>query len=198
MEILIQPISVICRPQAPRVPEGSIGAETMRALEIIVARIERTSQQVGKIGAWLGLILILSIGFEVVMRYIFRAPTLWSFDVSYMLGGSMYVMGLAWVLRDEGNVRVDIISTRFPAKVQIYINLILTILLFFPMAIFLFKISLERTIHSWRILEKASYTVWYPAIYPLRTLVCLAILLWLLQGFATFYRNIQKLKGEKA
>ena len=170
----------------------------MKTLDIIFARIERTSEQVGKIGAWLGLILILSICYEVVMRYISQAPALWSFDVSYMLGGSMYVLGLAWVLRDKGNVRVDIISARFPAKVQLYIDLILTILLFFPMAVFLFKISLERTIHSWRILEKASYTVWYPAIYPLRTIVCLAILLWLLQGFATFYRNIQKIKGEKA
>jgi len=109
----------------------------------------------------------------------------------------MYVMGLAWVLRDEGNVRVDIISTRFPAKVQIYINLILTILLFF-LWLFFFQDFFGTHHHSWRILEKASYTVWYPAIYPLRTLVCLAILLWLLQGFATFYRNIQKLKGEKA
>ena len=198
MEIPLQPITRDFPPPVTLSDWGPLGAKLMKTLETIVVRIERMSEQVGKIGGWLGAILILSIGYEVVMRYIFRSPTLWSFDVSYMLGGSMYVLGLAWVLRDEGNVRVDIISTRFPVKVQLYINLILTLLLFFPIAIFLFKISLERTIHSWRIFEKASYTVWYPAIYPLRTLVCLAILLWLLQGIATFYRNIQKLKGEKA
>ncbi len=170
----------------------------MSALEKFVMKIERFSELVGKGGSWLCAVMILAIGYEVIMRYIFRAPTLWAFDVSYMLGGSMYVLGLAWVLRDDGNVRVDVISTRFSPKVQLYINIIFTILLFFPVAILLFWISLLRVIHSWRILEKASYTVWYPAIYPLRTLVCFAILLWLLQGFATFYRNIQKLKGVTA
>jgi TRAP-type mannitol/chloroaromatic compound transport system permease small subunit len=170
----------------------------MGSLERFVATIERLSELVGKGGSWLCAVMILAIGYEVIMRYIFRAPTLWSFDVSYMLGGSMYVLGLAWVLRDDGNVRVDIISTRFSPKAQLYISLIFTLLLFFPVAILLFWISLQRTIHSWRILEKASYTVWYPALYPLRTLVCFALLIWLLQGLAAFYRSLQKLKGVKA
>ncbi|KPK92998.1 MAG: hypothetical protein AMJ94_03820, partial [Deltaproteobacteria bacterium SM23_61] len=126
-----------------------------------------------------------------------RAPTLWSFDMSYMMGGSLYVLGFAWVLREDGNVRVDILSSRLSQKTQLYINLTFTILLFFPMAVMLLVTSLERTIHSWRILEKASYTIWYPPIYPLRTILSFALLIWFLQGIVTFYRTIQKLTGEK-
>jgi len=114
------------------------------------------------------------------------------------MGGSLYVLGFAWVLREDGNVRVDIISSRFSKKTQLYINLIFTLLLFFPMAVMLLVTSLERTILSWRILEKASYTIWYPPIYPLRTILSFALLIWLLQGIVTFYRTIQKLTGEKS
>jgi TRAP-type mannitol/chloroaromatic compound transport system permease small subunit len=169
----------------------------MNAFKSFAGRIEKFSAQIGRGGSWLTAALMVSIGYEVIMRYVFRAPTLWSFDMSYMLGGSLYVLGFAWVLRDDGNVRVDIISSRLPKKAQLYINLILTFLLFFPMAFMLCHISLKRTIISWNILEKASYTIWYPPIYPLRTVVSFALLIWLLQGIVTFYRNIQKLSGEK-
>ncbi|RPJ39288.1 MAG: TRAP transporter small permease subunit [Deltaproteobacteria bacterium] len=160
--------------------------------------VENISEFVGKGASWLTVALMLSIGYEVIMRYGFRAPTLWSFDISYMLGGSLYLLGLAWVLKEDRNVRVDIISCRFSPKTQLYINILFTVLLFFPMAVMLLKISWERMIHSWRILEKASYTVWYPPIYPLRTLVFFAFLFWLLQGICTFYRNIEKLKGDRS
>jgi TRAP-type mannitol/chloroaromatic compound transport system permease small subunit len=170
----------------------------MNAFKFFAEGMEEFSARVGRVASWLTAALMLSIGYEVIMRYGFRAPTLWSFDMSYMMGGSLYVLGFAWVLRDDGNVRVDIISSRLPKRVQLYLNLILTFLLFFPMAFMLCHISLKRTIHSWDILEKASYTIWYPPIYPLRTVVSFALLIWLLQGIVTFYRNIQKLSGEKS
>jgi len=169
----------------------------MIKLEKFVQKIERISELVGKGESWAVIALIVSICYEVIMRYAFRAPTLWSFDISYMLGGSMYVLGLAWVLRDDGNVRVDIISSRFSPRRQLYIQLIFTAILLFPISILLFKISLQQAIRSWSVLEKASYTVWYPPIYPLRTIVCVAIFLWLLQGIAKFYRYWQQLKGVK-
>jgi TRAP-type mannitol/chloroaromatic compound transport system permease small subunit len=174
-----------------------MGSKIMKMLGRLGAWIDRISERVGKGASWLTAALMVSIGYEVIMRYGFRAPTLWSFDMSYMIGGSLYVLGFAWVLRDDGNVRVDILSSRLPKKVQLYIHLVLTLLLFFPMAFMLCHISLKRTIHSWNILEKASYTIWYPPIYPLRTVVSFALLIWLFQGIVTFYRNIQKLSGDK-
>jgi len=159
--------------------------------------VDRLSEQVGKGASWLTVALMLSIGYEVVMRYGFRAPTIWSFDVSYMLGGALYVLGFAWVLRDNGNVRVDIISTRFPKRIQLLINLVLTVALFFPMAVLLLLTSLQRTIHSWNTWERASYTIWYPPIYPMRTVVTLALALWLLQGLATFVHDVCELIGDR-
>jgi TRAP-type mannitol/chloroaromatic compound transport system permease small subunit len=170
----------------------------MNRVNTIAAWIEKISEWTGKCGSWLTAVLMMSIGYEVVMRYGFGAPTDWSYDISYMLGGSLYLLGMSWVLRDDGNIRVDIVSSMFSERTQLIINLFFSVVLFFPMAIMLFKVSLERTIHSWRILEKASYTIWYPPIYPLRTLVTIAFLVWILQGIATFYKNVRELIGEKS
>ena len=169
----------------------------MNILMKFLDRVEKISEWTGKCASWLTVALMLTISYDVLMRYGFNAPTEWSYDISYMLGGSLYLLGMAWVIRDDGNIRVDIISSRFSKKTQLIINLFFTVVLFFPMAIMLFKTSLDRTLFSWRILEKASYTIWYPPIYPLRTIMTFAFLIWLLQGVATFISNIRKLIGEE-
>jgi TRAP-type mannitol/chloroaromatic compound transport system permease small subunit len=170
----------------------------MNRLKKLLDRVEKISEWTGKCGSWLTAVLMLTITYDVVMRYGFNAPTVWSYDISYMVGGSLYLLGMGWVLQGDGNIRVDIISSRFSERTQLIINLIFTVILFFPMAIMLFKTSLDRTLFSWRILEKASYTIWYPPIYPLRTIVTFSFLIWLLQGIATFVSTIRKLIGEES
>jgi TRAP-type mannitol/chloroaromatic compound transport system permease small subunit len=170
----------------------------MNTFKAVLGWIERLSEWSGKLSSWFVVALILSISYDVFMRYVLNAPTLWSFDVSYMLGGSVYVMGLAYVfLRDE-NIRVDIISSRFPPKMRLIIDLAFAAALFFPLILFILKTSIDVTIHSWEIKEKASVTIFYPPLYPFRTLISLAFVLLLLQGVASFCRNLLRLVEGKA
>lgn len=49
------------------------------------------------------------VGYEVVARYLFRAPTPWAFDLSYMLYGTIFMMAGAYTLSRDGHVRGDFI-----------------------------------------------------------------------------------------
>ena len=60
--------------------------------------LDGISEWSGKTVSWLVLVLTLVIGYEIVMRYLFNAPTKWSFDISYMLGGSYFLLGEAYTL----------------------------------------------------------------------------------------------------
>ena len=42
----------------------------------------------GKITAWLIVPLILALTYEVVARYFFDAPTIWAYDVTFMIYGA--------------------------------------------------------------------------------------------------------------
>ena len=53
---------------------------------------------VGRSARWLVLILTGCFTYEVIMRYGFNNPTVWIFDVSYMLGGSFFVLGMGYTL----------------------------------------------------------------------------------------------------
>lgn len=37
-------------------------------------------------------LLVISMLYEVAARYIFQAPTLWAFDLSYMFNGSLFLL----------------------------------------------------------------------------------------------------------
>jgi len=165
----------------------------MNTLKSVLTRIDSVSTWTGKVASWLLIVLIGCIAYNVFMRYALNAPTIWSFDVSYMLGGAIYLMGLAWVLHKDENVRVDIISARFQHRTKLIIDIALNFILFFPLVFFIFLTSLKTTIHSWEIRELASTTIFYPPIYPLRTVITIALFLLLLQGIANVARSLSLL-----
>ena len=55
----------------------------------------------GKIFAWLTLFLIYAMIHEVIGRHFFNRPTLWSYDISRMLAGALFMLGAAYTLSKE-------------------------------------------------------------------------------------------------
>src|SRR3546814_20006556 len=56
--------------------------------------------------------------YEVFARYLFDASTVWSFDIAYMANGVLFVLGMAWVLRQDAHIRIDVLSSKLPPKVS--------------------------------------------------------------------------------
>ena len=54
--------------------------------------------------------------FEVTSRYAFHAPTVWAFDISYMLNGAIFVLAMAMTLRLNQHVSIDIFSKAIPER----------------------------------------------------------------------------------
>jgi TRAP-type C4-dicarboxylate transport system permease small subunit len=77
--------------------------------------------------AYAGLILypalVACTVWEVVARYVFHAPTIWAFDITFMLHGSLFVLTGAYALQTRSHIRIDVLSTRLPARVQHAANL---------------------------------------------------------------------------
>ncbi len=63
----------------------------------------------GRIIAWLIIPMTVAVTYEVVARHFFRAPTIWAFDVTYMLYGTHFMLGTAYTLMRIGHVRTDML-----------------------------------------------------------------------------------------
>ena len=66
------------------------------------------------VGGLLVLITALLVGFEVIMRYVFNSPTLWTFDVTIFLIMYSAFLGFAFTLREGKHVRLEARNTGAP------------------------------------------------------------------------------------
>jgi TRAP-type mannitol/chloroaromatic compound transport system permease small subunit len=57
--------------------------------------VDKFTDTTGTWVAWLNVPLVLIVSYEVFARYLFNAPTMWSFDLTYMLYGNIFILGAA-------------------------------------------------------------------------------------------------------
>jgi TRAP-type mannitol/chloroaromatic compound transport system permease small subunit len=144
----------------------------------------------GKIFHWLVIPMAAALTYEVIARYGFNAPTIWAYDVTYMLYGTHFMLGATYALRTGGHIRTDIFYGKWSPRTQGIIDSICYAVLFFPGMFFFFRSGLVEAILSVSLLEKSDASPWRPPIYPFKCVVPLAALLLLIQGVSEFLKSI--------
>lgn len=162
----------------------------MNSLKNILGAIDRFNETVARIFSWAMLALVLTMAYEVVARYVFNAPTLWSYDLSYFLGSMTLMLGMAYTLRVKGHVSIDIFYSRFSPRVQALLYVIFALLLFFPLWGMMVSVMIPHMMFSWAENEKSWVGSWQPIIYPFKTWITLGAIMLLLQGIAEFIRDL--------
>jgi len=155
-----------------------------------IAFADGLSTAVGKIFAWLicGLMLVVSI--EVFKRYVLNAPTSWIFDLDAMLYGTLFMMCGAYTLAKNGHVRGDFLYAGMKPRTQAWLDLSLYILFFIPGILALIYSGYGYAADSWRIAEHSNVTAEGPPVYHFKTVIPVAGVLVMLQGFAEILRCI--------
>jgi TRAP-type mannitol/chloroaromatic compound transport system permease small subunit len=165
-------------------------------IKTIVSSIETISIWTGKIASWLVVLLMLIISYEVAMRYIFSAPTIWGYELSMMLGGSILLM-LAFVHQRDANIRVEIIYERVSTRWKALLNVIGALIFAYPCGVYFIVGAYQYMVRSYVTDEKMSLSFWYPPAAPFRTVVFASIVLLILQLTASLIRDLHILiKGE--
>lgn len=163
-------------------------------MEKFLIYIDRLSTGVGKAFAWCIVVLILAVCYEVVSRYLFKAPTAWAYDLSYILYGALFMMAGAYTLSRNAHVRGDIFYRLFPPRGQATIDLVLYILFFMPGIIALIWIGIPYALQSIGYREVSVYSPAGVPIYPSKILIPLAGFFLLIQGLAEITRCLICLK----
>ncbi|MGV6848587.1 MAG: TRAP transporter small permease subunit [Marinibacterium sp.] len=157
-------------------------------MEKIIHSIEGLSVWVGKAFGWCILILTLSVSYEVFVRYVLNAPTVWAFDMMVQMYGALFLMAGPYALAQDSHVRGDVLYRLFPVRWQARIDFVLYILFFFPGMMALFWYGWEIASDSWRYQEVSWNSPARIQIYFFKTLIPVAGLLLMIQGAAEMMR----------
>lgn len=162
----------------------------MQLLKTILGAVDKTNEVLAKTFAWAMFLLVLTMAYEVVARYVFQSPTIWSYDVSYFLCSLALMMGMAYTLKKKGHVNIDIIYGRFSRRNKARIDIFFALLLFFPLWLLMSGVMIEHVQFSWGMRERSWVGSWLPIIYPYKTWVTIGVIMLLLQGTVEFIRDI--------
>ena len=165
-------------------------AEPSSGLIRAVRIIDKFTDTTGTWVAWLSLPLVAVVAWEVIARYAFNAPTIWSFDMTYMLYGTIFMLGAAYALHKGAHIRTDFFWDHFSTRKKGWIDAGSYLFFFFPGFLILLFVSFEEALYAWRINELSDQTPWRPILWPFKAVVPLACLLLLIQGFSEFLKSL--------
>jgi len=155
----------------------------------IVRVIDKFTDTTGTWIAWLNVPLVLVVAWEVVARYVFNAPTIWSFDMTYMLYGTIFMLGAAFALHKGAHIRTDFFYEKWSPRTKGVVDSISYILFFFPSIVMLLLVSTNESWYSFGIGETSEQTPWRPILWPFKAVVPLTCVLLLLQGVSELIKS---------
>ncbi len=71
--------------------------------------LDRTSDALGHVAAWLFVAIGLMVSYDVTLRYVFNAPTKWALEISEFLLLWATYLAAASVLRHRQNIRITLL-----------------------------------------------------------------------------------------
>ncbi|MEH0021941.1 MAG: TRAP transporter small permease subunit [Desulfobacter sp.] len=154
-----------------------------------------------KTGEWSALLIIPLTGiviYEVIMRYVFNAPTIWGFEATTFIYGIHFMLGLAYTDLMDGHVKVDIFTARMKPRKQAAMAVIASLVIFLPVFSCMTFWSWSYAITSVQQQELNS-TSWAPAIWPIKLIMAVSFSFLLIQGISSMLKAIRALSpGNKA
>jgi TRAP-type mannitol/chloroaromatic compound transport system permease small subunit len=97
--------------------------------------IIRVVDFMGKMMAFLLLLMVLNVSFDVMMRYLFHNSSVGMQEMEWHLFSVIFLFGISVALKDEGHVRVDFLYERYSPRTRAVINIIGTIFFLIPFAL---------------------------------------------------------------
>jgi len=148
----------------------------------------------GKAFAWLIVLMAVGTGYEVFVRYVLNNPTAWALDVSFIMYGTLFMMGGAYTLSRGGHVRGDFLYRLWQPKTQAKVDLVLYIFFFFPGVIALVLSGWKYASRSWGYSEVSINSTAGIPIFQFKTVMVAAGLLLFIQGIAQIMRCIHAIR----
>lgn len=93
---------------------------------------DRFADWIGRLSALLLLLLVANVFYDVVMRYLFNDVSIAMQELEWHLFSVVFLFGVAYTLREDAHVRVDIFYERLGTRRRALVDIVGTVLFLWP------------------------------------------------------------------
>jgi TRAP-type mannitol/chloroaromatic compound transport system permease small subunit len=151
----------------------------------------------GKAFAWLIVLMTFGTSYEVFVRYVLGSPTPWALDVSFIMYGTLFMMGGAYTLSRGQHVRGDFLYRTWQPKTQAKVDLVLYIFFFLPGVLALVFTGWKYASRSWSYTEVSVNSPAGIPIFQFKSVLVAAGILLVIQGVAQIFRCILAIRNNE-
>ena len=169
----------------------------LSALAALTRAIDAANERIGRVAAWLALLMVLLQFVVVVMRYIFGVGFIALQEGVIYLHATLFLVGAGYTLLHGGHVRVDIFYRDARPRRRALIDLLGVIFFLMPVCVIIGWASWPYLAQSWSVFESSAETSGIPAIYALKSMILAFVVLIAFQGLSLALHAVLTLAGRQ-
>ena len=105
-------------------------------------QVDRFSDVMGWIAGVLNLVMLLNVFYDAIARYFFKTGSIALQEMEWHLFSVVFLFGIAYALKEDGHVRVDVLYDRFSPRWKAIVNICGAVLFLLPLSILIIEGSL--------------------------------------------------------
>lgn len=161
-------------------------------IKSIIDRISGAAMAVAVTAAFLIILIQLA---AVLLRYVFGLSFSWLNDSVIFSFATIFMLGAAATLRDDGHVRVDILRSRFSPRTRAAIEMFGALVFIAPIGILILYSASGLIARTWTDLEPFNESDGLPIKYLFKTLVPVFAILMIGQGISQALKAALVIRG---
>ena len=156
--------------------------------------IDRLNEAIAHAVGWALLAAVIICTGNALMRYSLNISSNAWLEIQWYLFSAMFLLASAYTLKRDEHVRIDVITSRFSRRTQVWIDLLGFILFLLPIALLILYYGTPYALLSLQSGEM-SPNAGGLIVWPAKLLVPLGFLLLVLQTLAEVIKRIAYLAG---
>ena len=186
----------------------------MRAMRIFIAVVDHMNYGIGRV-IMFGIFAIMAVLLWSTISKFSDQPSLWTLEVAQFSMIAYFFLGGPYAIQMGSHVRMDLFYENWSLRRKASVDAIMVFCLIFYLGVMLLG-GLNSTAYSLGYfgsnpigffadlatgeattgtLER-SRSIWRPYLWPIKTIMCVGILLMLLQALSELCKDILRLRGE--
>lgn len=166
----------------------------LRALLEVSSVIDAVNSRLGKVLAWLILIVVLVSATNATVRKVFDTSSNAWLELQWILFGVVFLLCSPWTLLDNEHIRIDIVHGMLPKRWGDAIDLFGHMFFLLPLTIVMLVTSIPFFLNSFALNEQSMNAGGLPQ-WPAKSLVMIGFGLLFFQGLSEIIKRVAVMRG---
>ncbi len=157
--------------------------------------LNRFSDWVGYFSALLLILLLANVFYDVILRYVFNDVSIGMQEMEWHLYAMIFLFGVAYGLKSDGHVRVDVFYERLSVRGRALVDIIGTLVFLLPFCFLVAGYGIGFAAEAYDINEMSGDPGGLPYRWVIKAMISLSFICVIISSFGFMLRAVNQFLG---